>query len=105
MGLAPNGQPQMVPVEGVLRVISTLATEAAMEVNADSSEADPELPPYLLNEAGELAADPADPQSRAARCLELLREAAVERDLALEALAHELAEATDDSEDLSTWGL
>jgi hypothetical protein len=58
-------RPVEIPLGAVLNAISGLTGPAMMQLNARTSEADPEVPAYLVSEEGEFIVDPASPDDRA----------------------------------------
>ena len=62
-----------VPLGAAMNALSSLAARSLMELNAYTSESDPEVPEYLLDEAGEFMADPFNPEARASLVAHLFR--------------------------------
>lgn len=54
-----------IPLGAVMNAIAALASQSMAELNATTTEDDPELPSYLVDEQGEFVVDPADPTARA----------------------------------------
>jgi hypothetical protein len=61
------------PVGSVANLIATLAGRVAEEMNAHTSESDPELPDFLVDDRGQLIVDPADAGQRAALVAHTIR--------------------------------
>jgi hypothetical protein len=61
------------PVGSVANLIASLAGRVAEEMNAHTSESDPELPDFLVNDQGQLIVDPADAGQRAALVAHTIR--------------------------------
>lgn len=55
-----------IPLGAVINAIASLTGPALMQLNARTSEADPEVPEYLVSEDGEFVVDPASSDDRAA---------------------------------------
>jgi len=55
-----------IPLGAVINAIAGLTGPALMQLNARTSEADPEVPEYLVSEEGEFVVDPASSDERAA---------------------------------------
>ena len=63
---APGGMRSMdIPLGAVINAIAGLTGPALMQLNARTSEADPEVPEYLVSEDGEFIVDPASSDDRA----------------------------------------
>jgi len=58
-------RPVDIPLGAVLNAISALTGPALMQLNARTSEEDPEVPAYLVSEEGEFVVDPSSPDDRA----------------------------------------
>ena len=58
-------RPVDIPLGAVLNAISALTGPAMMQLNARTSEEDPEVPAYLVSEEGEFVVDPSSPDDRA----------------------------------------
>ena len=54
-----------IPLGAVIDAIAGLTGPALMQLNARTSEADPEVPEYLVSEDGEFIVDPASSDNRA----------------------------------------
>ena len=54
-----------IPLGAVINAIAGLTGPALMQLNARTSEADPEVPEYLVSEDGEFIVDPASSDDRA----------------------------------------
>ena len=62
----PGGMRSMdIPLGAVINAIAGLTGPALMQLNARTSEADPEVPEYLVSEDGEFIVDPASSDDRA----------------------------------------
>jgi hypothetical protein len=85
-----------IPLGGVLNALGGLIGQAMEEINACASEADPELPDYLVGGDGRLMVDPASPEERAALVTHLFR---VSSEARRAGLVHE----ADDDEDNETF--
>jgi hypothetical protein len=61
-------QPRVVPIPlgAVMNAIVALAGRSQVELNAATTEEDPEVPSYLVNDDGDFIVDPASPPDRAA---------------------------------------
>jgi hypothetical protein len=64
-----------IPLGAVMNAIATLATEAMVELNAQTHPAESEVPSYLLGQEGELIVDPANTEARAALVVDYFRRA------------------------------
>ena len=71
--VGPPGNAMPVPVGAFANLLGVLANRAASEHNV-TAHAEGAVPLYLLNARGEFCCDPAVPDQRAARLLELLQE-------------------------------
>ena len=71
--VGPPGNSMPVPVSAFANLLGSLANRAAAEHNV-TGHAEAAVPLYLLNARGEFCCDPAVPEQRAARLLELLHE-------------------------------
>ena len=58
-------RPVDIPLGAVLNAISALTGPAMMQLNARTSEEDPEVPAYLVSEEGEFVVEPSSPDDRA----------------------------------------
>jgi hypothetical protein len=65
-----------VPVEAFTNLIGVLANQATTEYQAMTAGREAIVPRYLMNAEGEFVVDPAVPEQRAGRLLELIGEAA-----------------------------
>lgn len=63
-----------IPVGAILNALSTFATRATEEYSAYTSPAGESVPAYLMDAEGQYAIDPANPDGRALRVLEMLTE-------------------------------
>jgi hypothetical protein len=59
-------RPVQIPLGAVMNAIVELAGQSMTELNAMSTEDDPEVPEYLVSDDGEFIVDPASPEERAA---------------------------------------
>ena len=66
-------RPVSIPLGAVMNAISVLAGQSMSELNARTSEDDPEVPSYLVDEEGEFVVDPASSDDRAALVAHLFR--------------------------------
>ncbi|MDX2019473.1 MAG: hypothetical protein SF187_04480 [Deltaproteobacteria bacterium] len=73
--MSPMAQPRTVsvPLGAAMNALSQLAARSLMELNAYTGENDPDVPEYLLDEAGEFIVDPANPGARASLVAHLFR--------------------------------
>jgi hypothetical protein len=63
----PGGMRTMpIPLGAVMNTIAALAGQSVAELDASTQEDDPEVPQYLVNDAGDFIVDPANPEKRAA---------------------------------------
>jgi hypothetical protein len=69
----PHMRSLRLPLGAVVNTILRLAGEAMTELNEQTSEADPEVPEYLVSEAGDFIVDPTSPDDRAALVAHLFR--------------------------------
>jgi hypothetical protein len=59
-------RPQQIPMAAVLNALVALSGRAMTELNENASEAEPEIPAYLVGDDGDFLVDPASADDRAA---------------------------------------
>lgn len=72
-GAVPGVRPVSIPLGAVMNTIAELAGHSMEELNASTSEDDPEVPAYLVDDQGQFIVDPGNPQDRAGLVVHLFR--------------------------------
>jgi hypothetical protein len=70
---APGVRPVAIPLGAVMNTIAELAGQSMVELNASTSEDDPEVPAYLVDDQGQFIVDPGNAQDRAGLVVHLFR--------------------------------
>ena len=93
-----------IPLGAVMNAIAALAGQSMTELNESTSEDDPEVPSYLVDEEGEFLVDPASPDDRAALVAHLFRVSDQAQRSGPVWTSHDgLPEATDELDESETW--
>ena len=72
-GAPHRARSAQIPLGAVMNAIATLAGQSMSELNAETTEDEPEVPPYLVGDDGDFLVDPANASDRAALVTHLFR--------------------------------